>query len=580
MVIDLRTLVFVMGISHFLQALVFFQQYKANKNLVGPGWWFLWSVTGSFGFVLVLLRKNVSLLPFVIIIQDPVIILAIIFQYIGIVKFFNKEVNYKLLALFFGLFVFIHVFFYLVIDSIFIRTVTFNVYLSILGFVNAITFIRNSNRSIRSTVNFMIVLMLFHGLIFAYRTVMILFGANYSDLSAITFFNLTQYFNALIVSLLWTFGFIIMLNQKLNFEISELKNQFEQFFHLSPDPVFITRLNDEVFVDCNDSFTTTYGYKKENIVGSTSLHFGLWSNPENRKMFYSNLREKGSFENYETIFQRKDKEQIDVLVSANIVNFNDVPHVICVSRNISERKKIEKEIKDKNEELLRLNSEREKFYSIIAHDLKSPFQGLIGSSEILSEQYNSLSEKEKLSFIQGIKNLSQNSYRLLENLLEWTMLQTGNMSFTPEYFNLLVELHPTLSLLKQTALNKEIELNYEINNMLFISADKNMLFTIIRNLISNSVKFTNRNGKINFTVEKIDNSIKFSISDNGIGIEKDDMEKLFTIDKNHLHMGTNNEKGTGLGLLLCKEMIERHGGNIYVNSEIGKGTTFYFTLPA
>lgn len=188
MVIDLRTLVFVMGISHFLQALVFFQQYKANKNLVGPGWWFLWSVTGSFGFVLVLLRKNVSLLPFVIIIQDPVIILAIIFQYIGIVKFFNKEVNYKLLALFFGLFVFIHVFFYLVIDSIFIRTVTFNVYLSILGFVNAITFIRNSNRSIRSTVNFMIVLMLFHGLIFAYRTVMILFGANYSDLSAITFF--------------------------------------------------------------------------------------------------------------------------------------------------------------------------------------------------------------------------------------------------------------------------------------------------------------------------------------------------------------------------------------------------------
>ena len=339
-----------------------------------------------------------------------------------------------------------------------------------------------------------------------------------------------------------------MLNQKLNSEISEVKNQFEHFFNLSPDPVFITRLDNEEFVDCNESFINFYGYQKENIVGSTSLNFGLWSNPDNRNMFYSILREKGSFENYETVFQKNNKEQIDVLVSANIVNFRDVPHLICVSRNISDWKRIEKEIKEKNQELLRLNSEREKFFSIIAHDLKSPFQGLIGSSEILADQYNSLSEKETLAFIDGIKNLTRNSYRLLENLLEWTMLQTGNMSFNREYFNLLVELHPTLSLLKQTASNKNIRLNYEIDNMLFISADKNMLSTIIRNLVSNSIKFTNRNGIINLTVEKVDESIKFSISDNGIGIEKENLDKLFTLDKSYLHKGTDNEKGTGLGL--------------------------------
>lgn len=580
MVIDLRTVVFIMGISHFLQALVFFQQYRANKNLVGPGWWFLWSAAGSLGFVLILLRNNLSLLPIAITLQDPIIILGIIFQYIGIQKFLNQKVNFNLLAFFFTFFIVIHVFFYLVIDNIFIRTLLFNVYLSVLGFVNAITFIRNGNRSIRSTVNFMIVLMITHGLIFAYRSVMIVLGADFTNFLVITFFNLTQYFDALIISLLWTFGFIIMLNQKLNSEILEVKNQFEQFFNLSPDPVFITRLNDELFVDCNDSFTNIYGYKKENIVGNTSLHFGLWGNNDNRNMFYSIVREKGSFENYETVFQKNDKEPIDVLLSANIVKFKDVPHVICVSRNISDRKRIEKEIKDKNQELLKLNSEREKFYSIIAHDLKSPFQGLIGSSEILAEQYNSLSEKEKLSFIDGIKNLSRNSYRLLENLLEWTMLQTGNMSFTLEHFNLLVELHPTISLLKQTASNKEIEFNYEIDNMLFISADKNMLSTIIRNLVSNSIKFTNRNGKINLTVEKIDGSIKFSVSDNGIGMEKEILDKLFTLDKSYRNKGTENEKGTGLGLLLCKEMIERHGGNISVNSESEKGTTFYFTLPS
>jgi len=370
-----------------------------------------------------------------------------------------------------------------------------------------------------------------------------------------------------------------MLNQKLNSEISEIKNQFEHFFNLSPDPVFITRLVDEVLVDCNESFTNTYGYLKENVIGKTSLHFGLWIKPDDRNMFYSILREKGSFENFETVFQRNNKEQIDVLVSANIVNFKEVPHVICVSRNISDRKKIEKEIKDKNQELLKLNSEREKFFSIIAHDLKSPFQGLIGSSEILADQYNSLSEKEKLAFIDGIKILSRNSYLLLENLLEWTMLQTGNMSFNKEFFNLLVELHPTLSLLKQTASNKNIELNYEIDNMLFINADKIMLSTIIRNLVSNSIKFTNRNGLINLIVEKVDHSIKFSIIDNGIGIEKENLDKLFTLDKSYLHKGTDNEKGTGLGLILCKEMIEKHCGSIHVSSEVGKGTIFNFTLP-
>lgn len=559
--------------------LVFFQQYRANKNLIGPGWWLLWSAAESIGFVLILFRNNEGLLPIIIILQDPVMILGVIFIFIGIVKFLNRQVNTKLIVLLFSIFVLVHEFFFLIVNDIFARTLLFNVYLSGFGFITAYNLFKYKSPSIRFTANFITALFVLYGSIFAYRSGMILFGADFNAFMAVTFFNISQYFAALIISLLWTFGFIIMLNQKLNSEISEVKNQFEQFFHLNPDAVFIVRLDNEIIVDCNKGFTDNYGYDKYFAVGKSSIELGLWKNLQERAAFFSKLREHGSFQNYETVFCKNDGENVYILLSANIISIKDLPHIICVTKNITDRKKDEQEIKLKNEKLLMLNSEREKFYSIIAHDLKSPFQGLIGSSDILFEQYDSLTEKEKLSFINNIKNLSRNSYKLLENLLEWTMLQTGAFSYDPDYFNLLVELHPTISLLKQTAAGKNIAFDYEIDNMLFINADKNMISTIIRNLVSNSIKYTNNNGKVSLVVKKFENSVEFYVKDSGIGIDNESLDKLFIIDKSSRRRGTNNEEGTGLGLLLCKEMIEKHNGSFYVVSQVGKGTTFSFSIP-
>lgn len=250
---------------------------------------------------------------------------------------------------------------------------------------------------------------------------------------------------------------------------------------------------------------------------------------------------------------------------------------ILVNHN-DEVTKQKEELQRLNEQLNELIATKDKFFSIIAHDLKSPFQGLLGYSSILSQEYSTLTEEEKISFIQNIEELSNSSYRLLENLLEWSRIQTGKMNLNIEEFNLLPEIFPTLSLIKQTANNKGIEFNYNIDSSINIQADRYMLSAIIRNLASNSIKFTNSGGKIDLIVEKLNQFIRFSVKDTGIGISKNSIDNLFKVDKNISTKGTANEEGTGLGLLLCKEMIERHGGEITVESVVGKGTTFTFTI--
>lgn len=244
-----------------------------------------------------------------------------------------------------------------------------------------------------------------------------------------------------------------------------------------------------------------------------------------------------------------------------------------------ERKRTAEKLNHFTEELREANQSKDKFFSIIAHDLKSPFQGLLGYSQILANEFDTLSEEEIKVFISSIDELSNSAFKLLQNLLDWSRLQTGKMVFYPEWLNLLVELHPTLTLVKQTAVKKEISLSYSIDSNLFLTADKNMLTTVVRNLISNAIKFTKPGGEVRINSRLIDGNVEFSVSDTGIGIRKEDIDKIFRLDKSISTRGTANEEGTGLGLLLCKEMIQQHKGKIWIESEFGKGTTFYFTIP-
>jgi signal transduction histidine kinase len=230
-------------------------------------------------------------------------------------------------------------------------------------------------------------------------------------------------------------------------------------------------------------------------------------------------------------------------------------------------------------ELQELNASKDKFFSILAHDLRSPFNGLLGFSNILVEDLDSLSKEEIKSFVSQIHGSAKNLFNLIENLLQWSRLQSGKIQCQPIKLDISDVVNDVISVLIGNAIRKNISLRSEMTPYTFVFADQNMSYSIIQNLVANAIKFTDNGGEVRTsTVEKEDFYL-ISVCDNGIGIKAEDMLKLFRIDVQHTTLGTAREKGTGLGLILCKDLIEKQGGTLSVESVYGKGTTFSFTLP-
>ncbi|MDP2365320.1 MAG: HAMP domain-containing sensor histidine kinase, partial [Ignavibacteria bacterium] len=212
--------------------------------------------------------------------------------------------------------------------------------------------------------------------------------------------------------------------------------------------------------------------------------------------------------------------------------------------------------------------------------LRSPFNALLGLSEFLATDVDDFSREEIKKFAEEMNNSLKNQFKLLEDLLKWSMLQTGRMPYAPVKINLCEKVNDIIALLAGNALKKNIAMTNLVLPNSFLLADANMLQSILQNLLANAIKFTKPAGQIQVLAEQQeDEMIKIFVKDTGVGISKDNLLKIFHTDSTATTLGTENEKGTGLGLLLCKEMIERHGGKISVESEPGKGTTFSFTLP-
>jgi PAS domain S-box-containing protein len=247
--------------------------------------------------------------------------------------------------------------------------------------------------------------------------------------------------------------------------------------------------------------------------------------------------------------------------------------------DITQRIWAEEAIKKYSEELRELNNSKDKFFSIIAHDLKSPFQGLLGCSNFLMNEFDTLETEDKWKLTQDINGASKNLYKLIENLLHWSRMQLSNIEFQAERINLFDEVNYVFKILESSAKNKNITLVNQIARTIHINADLNMLNSVFQNLISNAIKFTPEGGDITVSAIRKEVFAELTISDSGIGIRPEDLDKLFRIDSHFSTKGTNNEEGTGLGLILCKEMIEKHNCSIWVESEYGKGTSFKFTIP-
>ena len=254
--------------------------------------------------------------------------------------------------------------------------------------------------------------------------------------------------------------------------------------------------------------------------------------------------------------------------------------IIGISMDITELKRAEEELVLRNKELQKTNAEKDKFFSIIAHDMRSPFNAFLGLTEIMTEKLQSLTLDEIQKIAVNMKTSANNLYRLLENLLEWSLLQRGLIPFDPKLFLLKPLISGSVVSALEAAKEKEIAVSFDVPEGLSVFADGNMFEGIIRNIFSNAVKFTPKSGSITVSAKSLpDNSVEISIKDTGIGMKKDMLNNLFRLDINTSRTGTQGESSTGLGLIICKDFIEKHRGKLRVESEEGKGSEFYFTIP-
>ncbi|HNV51814.1 MAG TPA: PAS domain-containing sensor histidine kinase, partial [Tenuifilaceae bacterium] len=253
--------------------------------------------------------------------------------------------------------------------------------------------------------------------------------------------------------------------------------------------------------------------------------------------------------------------------------------IIIISSDISKLKKTENQLKQNSKELKQLNAAKDRFMQILAHDLRNPFNVLLGFSELLIRNFKNYDDDLIKYYLDIIKQTSERTYLMLDELLLWSKSQAGKLPFEPSNINLSELIASIYSETKTNAQRKNITIKLSVPDNFQIIADGNMLKTVIRNLVSNAIKFTRKDGEITIDTHLDDSKVVIAIADNGIGISKTDQEKLWNNSNPHSTVGTDNEKGTGLGLLLCKDFVEKHGGKIWVESEEGFGSNFKIQLP-
>jgi signal transduction histidine kinase/ligand-binding sensor domain-containing protein len=264
-------------------------------------------------------------------------------------------------------------------------------------------------------------------------------------------------------------------------------------------------------------------------------------------------------------------------INSNVENLKLTNELLVETQKLTQSQA--EKLEENNKQLTMLNATKDRLFSIIAHDLRNPFQTISGFSELLLKSYNKMPEEKLEKFLGIINSSSETGYILLENLLQWSRSQTGTIFFDAIELNLLTIVEENNNFLEGQAQRKNITIQTDIGASVFIKADENMVKTILRNIVSNAIKFTPDNGIIMISSILARPFVEITVSDSGIGIAEEKLKLLFKQDTNFSTQGTAKETGTGLGLILCKEFVEKHRGTIRVESSVGKGSKFIFTLP-
>ena len=374
-------------------------------------------------------------------------------------------------------------------------------------------------------------------------------------------------------------------------DITERRNTEEEIVKLSKIAettsqfIVMTKVDGTV-IYINQAYLNESGYTEKEIIGNSMFDFTADSGIKTlNEEITPTLLSSGHWQGEMSVI-RKDNSlfQADLICSVINNSNNEPEYLVAVFTDITKRKEAEQALKESEAQLRESNKTKDKFFSIIAHDLRTPFNSMLGFSELLNEKFDQYDTETKKKYTGIIYNGLQKTLKLLDNLLEWSWSQKGIIDFNPEKTSLNSLVKEKLELVNQSADNKSIQIINQIAENIYVEADKNMLATIIRNLLSNAIKFTNKHGKITIKTflvpnEKHSQFIGISVNDTGVGISKEIQSTLFNIGETISTSGTEKEEGTGLGLILCKEFVEKHGGKIWVESEVGVGSSFNFTIP-
>ena len=365
----------------------------------------------------------------------------------------------------------------------------------------------------------------------------------------------------------------------------ELKNselKFRELFEVNSDGITIFNISPagpSIILDMNENAAKMVGYSKDEmkLFSPNDIEKDVTQAKMEERMH--DLISKG-FSNFETIIKHKDGHEIDVEIKVMMVNYNNQPALMNIVRDITDRKNSEIQLQKYAIELGKQIAEKDKFFSIIAHDLRGPFNGFLELTELMASGSSGMS-MEDIQKIAGImKKSATNLFRLLGNLLEWSRMQRGITTYDPMPIILSSKIYEITSLAEEAASKKGIAIYYNIPKDLVVFADENMLEGILRNLVTNAVKYSNAGGIVTVSAKYVPgDTVEFSIKDTGIGMSSTTVDNLFTLDVNTSRKGTAGELSTGLGLMICKDFIEKHHGILRIESVVGIGSTFFFTIP-
>jgi len=362
-------------------------------------------------------------------------------------------------------------------------------------------------------------------------------------------------------------------------KLQESEEKYHNFFKASKDCVFFTA-PDGKWLDMSDSAPAFFGYNSKEELAAVPVT-RLYEKPEERKEDIERIEKEGFSRDIPINLRKKDGSVIHTLVTSQAIR-NVKGEVVAyqgVIRDITEQKKNEELLKKSKIHLEETLTARDKFFSIISHDLRTPFNAIIGLSDFLRKEAFKMPPEEIESIAEDLFRTGQETYELLTNLLEWSRTVTGKIPFSPETFAVADLIYDIRNLYHENIQRKEMKFTVSVPPDMLVYADRNMVHTVIRNLVSNAIKFTRLHGTIAVNAKEKNGYAQINVSDTGIGIQPEILNRLFSHGKEVVMKGTLGESGSGLGLILCKEFMERNGGTITVESSPGKGSTFSFTLP-